>query len=97
MASPLEALQRATHATVLDGPGKVDATIRNQVALGQPPPELAALVKKVRDEAYRVTDADVDALRAKYSEDELFELIIAATVGAAEHRLARAMSALEDA
>jgi len=97
MTSPLDGLQRATHATVLDGPGQVDAAIRRQVAVGQPPPELAALVKKIRDEAYRVTDADVDALRAKYTDDELFELIISAALGAAEHRLGRAMAALEGA
>ena len=97
MAEHLAALQHATHLGVVDGPGRIEASLRQQVALGQPPPELAPLVEKIRDCAYRVTDADLDALRAKYSEDQLFELIIAAAVGAAEHRLARAMAALEGA
>jgi alkylhydroperoxidase family enzyme len=96
MAHELAALQRATHHTVLDGPGEADLSIRRQVALGQAPPELAALVQKIRDHAYRVTDADVEALRARYSEDQLFELIVAAALGAAEHRLQRALAVLED-
>jgi hypothetical protein len=97
MPGNLAALQRATRQTVLEGPGAVDASLRQQVALGQPPPELTALVQKIREHAYRVTDADVDALRAKYSDDQLFELIIAATIGAAEHRLSAALAALEGA
>jgi hypothetical protein len=93
----LDALQRATRDAVLDGPGTVDRSIRQGVAGGDPPPDLEALVRKIRDEAYRVTDADVDALRARYSEDQIFELIVAAAVGAAEYRLRRALAALEGA
>ena len=93
----LQALQRATRDTVLDGPGQVDPSLRRQVALGQPPADLAVLVQKIRDHAYKVTDADVDALRARYDDDRLFEVIIAAALGAAEHRLQRALAALEQA
>ena len=96
-ADSLNALQRATHASVLDGPGRLDPSLRRQVALGQPPPELAALVEKIRDHAYRVTDADIDALRARYDEDQLFETIVAAALGAAEDRLQRALAVLEEA
>jgi hypothetical protein len=67
------------------------------VALGEPPADLAVLVGKIREQAYRVTDADLDALRARYSEDQLYEVIVAAALGAAEHRLRCAMAALEDA
>jgi hypothetical protein len=93
----LEALQRATRDAVLDGTGTVDPAIRQRVAQGNPPSDLEILVRKIRDRAYTVTDADVDALRAHYSEDQIFELIVAATLGAAEHRLNRAMAALEQA
>ena len=96
-AEHLQALQRATHAVVVDGPGSVDPSIRGRVAIGQPPAELAVLVDKIRRHAYKVTDADVDALRARYGEDELFEVIVAAALGAAEHRLQRALAVLEDA
>lgn len=92
----LRELQRATRASVLDGPGALDEALRRQVAHGDPPAELAVLVQKIRQHAYRVTDADIDALRARYSEDQLFEVIVATTLGAAEHRLDRAMAALED-
>src|ERR1700704_6699102 len=90
-------LQAATRAAVIDGRGSTDAAVRRQVASGQPPPELAALVQKIRDHAYRVTDADVDALRARYTEDQLFEVIVAAAVGAAEDRLKAALAAVEGA
>jgi alkylhydroperoxidase family enzyme len=59
--------------------------------------ELAALVQKIFDHAYRVTDDDVDALRSHYSEGQLFELVVAAAVGAAEYRLKAALAALEGA
>jgi hypothetical protein len=97
MAHPLSALQRATRRTVLDGPGDVDLVVRQQIARGEAPAELAALVRKVRDHAYRVTEADLEALRPRYSEDQLFEIIVAAALGAAEHRLERALSAVEGA
>jgi hypothetical protein len=97
MDESLATLQRATRQTVVDGPGATDATLRQRVAAGQPPPELVVLVQKIRDHAYRVTDADIDALRAKFSEDQLFEIIVAAALGAAEHRLARALAVLEEA
>jgi len=90
-------LQAATHAAVLDSHGSTDGAVRRQIASGQPPPELAVLVQKIRDHAYRVTDADVDALRSLYSEDQLFELIVAAALGAAEDRLRAALAAVEGA
>jgi alkylhydroperoxidase family enzyme len=96
-AQSLAALQRATRETVLDGPGRVDASVRRQVAGGIPPADLATLVQKIHTHAYRVTDADVDALRAAYTDDQLFEVIVAAALGAAEHRLQRALAVLEDA
>ena len=95
--SRLATLRRATHDAVVEGPGRVDSVVRRHVAHGDPPADLAALVTKIRDHAYRVTDADVDALRAKYSEDQLFELIVAAALGAADHRMQRALAVLEDA
>lgn len=58
------------------------------------PPELAVYVDKVARHAYKVTDSDMQALRAKHSEDALFEITVAATVGAALHRLERGMAAL---
>jgi len=93
----LSEMVAATRRAVVDGPGAIDTAVRAQVASGQPPAELAALVQKIRDHAYRVTDADVDALRARYREDQLFEVIVSAALGAAEDRLTAALSAVERA
>ena len=71
--------------------------LRRAVAQGTPPPELVALVGKVRTRAYTITDGDLDALRGRYSEDELFEVIVAAAFGAARDRLAAAHAVLEEA
>ena len=90
-------MQAATRAAVIDGRGSTDGAVLRQVASAAPPPELAVLVQKIRDHAYRVTDADVDALRARYTEDQLFEVMIAAAVGAAEDRLKAALAAVEGA
>ena len=95
--APLAALRRATHDAVVEGPGRVDSVIRRHVAHGEPPADLAVLVAKIRDRAYTVTDADLDALRARYTEDQLFELIVAAALGAADHRIQRALAVVEDA
>ena len=92
----LDRLRLDTRRAAVDGPGRLDPAIRQRIAAGQPPAELAALVRKIRDHAYTVTDADVDALRSAYTEDQLFELIVAAAIGAAEHRLHAAMAALAD-
>ncbi len=40
----------------------------------------------MRDRPWEVTDADVDALRARYTDDQLFEAVVAMVIGAAEVR-----------
>ena len=54
-------------------------------------------MQKIRSRAYTVTDQDLDALRGRYTEDQLFEIIISAAFGAASERLAAAHRALEEA
>ena len=58
------------------------------------PPELESYVGIVRQNAYRVTDADVDALRDRFSEDELFEHTVSAAVDAGLTRLDAALRTL---
>ena len=82
---------------MLDGGGETPSELRRAVAKGEAPPNLAALVEKIRSRAHSVTDADVDELRAHYSANQLSELIVAATFGAASERLAAARRALENA
>ena len=97
MEDRFDSLRKATEAAVLDGSGKTSSALRRAVAKGEAPPNLAVLVEKIRSRAHTVTDADVDALRAHYSDDQLFELIVATTFGAASERLAAARRALEEA
>jgi alkylhydroperoxidase family enzyme len=51
-------------------------------ATGAAPPALEAYLAKVRDRAYTVTDADVEALQdAGISEDVIFEQTVAVAIG----------------
>ena len=91
------ALEDATHRTVFEGPGVTPSSLRQSLRRGEAPEELRVLVGKIRNHAYEVTDEDLAVLRKRYTEDELFEIIVATTVGAAEHRLSAALAALEEA
>lgn len=90
-------LRTATASAVFDGDGETSSELRRAVAADEGPPNLGPLLQKIRSRAYTVTDADIDALRGQYSDDQLFELIVAATLGAASERLAVALRALEEA
>jgi alkylhydroperoxidase family enzyme len=72
-------------ASVFDGPGATDPVVRKAAGAGDPLPEpWPAYATLVRDASYRVTDADVDRLKsAGHTEDEIFEITVAAAVGAA--------------
>jgi alkylhydroperoxidase family enzyme len=92
--------KRLTDA-VVNGPGDTSPALRQAVmdrATGQRdgvPPELQQYVDTVARHAYKVTDGDVQALqRTGHSDDALFEITVAAAVGAALHRLDRGLAAL---
>jgi alkylhydroperoxidase family enzyme len=56
---------------------------------------LEAYLAKVRDRAYTITDADVDAVKeAGVSEDEIFERTVAVAVEEGRRRLAAAEKVL---
>ncbi|HEX3346323.1 MAG TPA: hypothetical protein VHS09_17185 [Polyangiaceae bacterium] len=90
-------LKEATAAALLRGPGATAAELRQACAGGEAPAELRALVEAIDRRPSEVTDADLAELRAKYSEDELFEIIVAAAFGAADRRLQAGLRALEQA
>ena len=74
------------------------ARLREIVDGTAPAPEaMTAYLAKVHERPYTVTDADVDALRRRYTEDQLFEIIVSAAFGAAAERLAAARKSLEEA
>ena len=52
------------------------------------PPDFAPYLEKVRRNAYKVTDGDLEALKsAGYSEDDIFEQTVSVAVAAGLERL----------
>jgi alkylhydroperoxidase family enzyme len=90
--------------TVLNQAGHAAASLRQAVfqraqaprSSGTELPEpLQSFTDKVSLHSYRVTDEDYEALRkAGHSEDQLFELTICASLGAAKVRLDRGLRAI---
>lgn len=97
MREDLDALRRATVDAALRGEGELPSKVREALARGEGPDEMRALLAKVRDHAYEVTDQDLDALRGRYTDDQLFEAVVAMVLGAADARLRAGLRALEDA
>ena len=96
-----KAVQTAIDA-LLGRVGKSDAGLRRAVferthmGVGEIPVEagLSALVEKIEQRPWTVTDEDYDRLRQSYSEDQLFELTLAAATGAGVRRFEAGLRAL---
>jgi alkylhydroperoxidase family enzyme len=59
------------------------------------PPDFAAYLEKVRKNAYKVTDEDIQALKnAGYSEDVIFEQTVSVAVAAGLERLEAGLEVL---
>ncbi len=59
------------------------------------PPDFQAYLDKVRRHAYKVTDRDVDELKAAgHSEDEIFEQTVSVAVAAGLERLDAGLEAM---
>ena len=82
---------------VLDAPAATDPALRAAAAAGDPLPEpWQAYATTVRDASYLVTETDVDRLTtAGCSEDQIFEVTVAAAVGAALRSFDASRNALE--
>ena len=73
----------------------VDRLRANVAAVPPAPAAMAGYLRKVRERAYTVVDADVDSLKAAgLSEDEIFEQTVAAAIGEGLRRLDRANEVL---
>jgi alkylhydroperoxidase family enzyme len=98
----VEALTQRT----LDGTGKLDPELRREVAEYTAdltpgntviPRNFLTYVSKVAMHSYKVTDADINRLKAAgYSEDDLYELTISAALGAGLARLNRGLELLKE-
>lgn len=84
---------------VTEGPGRLPSSVRRAAVDGGPvPPEAQAYTDKVRRHAYKVVDEDVAELEgAGWSEDQIFEITIAAAVGQGLSRLERARALMKEA
>ena len=91
-----EDFRRRLVAAVLDTPGDTNPELRRDVLERATAPDaLGAYVSNIARHAYKITDTDVAQLRqAGHSDDTLFEITVAAALGAALHRLDRGMAAL---
>lgn len=110
MSGRYDPLVRRLRESVLEREGATSAAVRRAVearaaelggrpgvgAAGETVPEPARfLVDRVARHAHRVTDADVEALRAAgYTEDAIFDIVAAAALGAGLGRLERGMAVL---
>jgi alkylhydroperoxidase family enzyme len=74
---------------------QIDELRRIAASVDPAPPGLEAYLAKVRDRAYTVTDADVEALKAEgFSEDEIFEQTVATAIREGLRRLDAAERAI---
>lgn len=84
------------HDAVLGGRGSLPGATRLALATGRDlPPELQPYADKVARHAYRVTDRDLDELRAAgYDDDAIFEITVAVALGVGLHRRDAGLAAI---
>jgi hypothetical protein len=98
MRDPHSEIRDQVLQQVLNGPGETRPALRNAVATNRDvPADLQPLIDKIHAHAYRVTERDIARVKDRYNEDELFELIVSAALGASRERLLAGLEALEGA
>lgn len=82
---------------MLETPGATEPAVREAAFLGEQLPDpIESYVSKIHNESYRVMDGDVAGLLAAgYSEDAVFEITLAAALGAGTRRLDAGLDALQ--
>ena len=95
---PHAALRDKVLDTVLEGPGETYPVLRNAAANGTGiPADLRTLIEKIHRHAYKVTDEDMAAAQRKYGDDQMFEIVVSAALGASRNRLVAGLKALDEA
>jgi alkylhydroperoxidase family enzyme len=91
-------------ASLLGAPGETDTSLRQAVfdrvrlGTGEVPEKLRGLVEKIAESPWSVSDEDITHLReAGYSEDHIYELVLAAAAGAGVRRFEAGLRAIEGA
>jgi alkylhydroperoxidase family enzyme len=94
----IHAHRKALIDRVVDGAGTSSNQDRRAALGGDGPEPARALIAKVTQHAYRITDEDIAAAKAAgLSEDQIFELVVTAAIGQANRQLETALAALDDA
>ena len=95
---PHASLRDRVLQSVLQGAGESDPALRAAAAdSGGVPADLSALVDKIHRHAYKVTDDDIARVRERYGDDQMFEIIVSAALGASRRRLLAGLEALDQA
>lgn len=90
-----EAMVARLYESVLRSPAALDVPRREAAATGDLDGPAGAFVRKVRESSYKVMDEDFTAMKASgLTEEEIFELLVSAALGAAKDRLDRANAVL---
>jgi hypothetical protein len=98
MTDPHANLRDVVLHSVLEGPGETRPALRKSVAEATfVPKDLKALVDKIHRHAYKVTDEDIAKPQAKYGDDQMFEIVVSAALGASQIRLMAGLEALDQA
>jgi len=84
---------------VFEDPGQADPGLRRSAATGEGLAEpWLSYTSKVRDAAWTLTESDINDLKAAgHSEDQIFEMTIAAALGASLRMLDAGLQAVRDA
>ncbi len=90
-------LYHALVERVVEGPGEASQALRRAAFANEGlNPPLSELVDKVAQRPYRVSDADIAAVRADgLSEDQVFELVVCAAIGQSARQYQTALAALD--
>ncbi|TDB97317.1 hypothetical protein [Actinomadura sp. 7K534] len=86
-------------AGVFEGSGQTAPALRRSAATGEAAlaDPWSSYTAKIRDEPWDVTDSDIEHLKAAgHSEDEIFEMTVAAAVGVSLGALDAGLRALRD-
>ena len=98
MTDPYAEQRDRVLATVLEGPGESDPSLRRAAAEDKGlPADLKTLVDKIHRHAYKVTDEDMAKAQAKYGYDVMFEIVVSAALGASRMLLMAGLKALGEA
>lgn len=98
LRDPYEGIMRHLQEAVLSGPGTLDSAVRKAAAAGaQIPGALGQYVRKVKQRDYSGIDDCIADLRSKgYSDDQIFEATVSASLGAGVMRLQLTLKALRE-